>query len=290
MKQEHLINTPRRLKTTEEKTLPTKVSNSPQKKTPIKSKKTARVNGGISTNELIYSAYQDHNDGVFPHILELYVPMGSRIADITFSKGVFWKNIDLKKYKLTASDLKTKHLAKGCKGGIDSRKLPYKNKSFDAVIFDPPYMHTPGGTAHNGHQNFEEYYANNVEQNQDVTEQIWTETNGNPPKYHEAVLDLYNRTGREAWRVLDNDGVFIVKCQDEVCSNKQRLTHIEITLEFEKYGFQAIDLFVVMRKNKPGVSRIKTKQYHARKNHSYFMVYRKMRPKKSNRVQALPTR
>jgi hypothetical protein len=33
-------------------------------------------------------------------------------------------------------------------------------------------------------------------------------------------------------------------------------------------------LFVVMRTNKPGISRV-IKQRHARKNHSYFLVFRK---------------
>lgn len=143
-------------------------------------------------------------------------------------------------------------------------------------------MHTPGGTAHNGHQNYEEYYANNVEQNHDVVRQIWQETDGKPPKYHEAVLDLYFRSAREAYRVLKTEGIYIVKCQDEVCANKQRLTHIEITIEFEKYGFISEDLFVVVRKNKPGISRLKSRQYHARKNHSYFMVYRKQLPLQFN--------
>ncbi len=252
-----------------------------------KPKKTNRINKGKSTNDLIFSAYQGSNDQVFPLILELYVPYQSRIADITYGKGVFWKNVDLSRYNLAASDLKISNLPSGCKGGIDSRKLPYDNESFDAIVFDPPYMHTPGGTAHNGHQNFEEYYANNVDQDQRVIKEIWEETNGNPPKYHEAVLDLYFRTAKEAWRVLKKDGIFIVKCQDEVCANTQRLTHIEITVEFEKYGFITEDLFVVMRKNKPGVSRLKNKQQHARKNHSYFMVYRK--PKKKPNTDGLKT-
>ncbi len=250
----------------------------------IKPKKTNRVNNGIATNDLIHSAYQDFNDAVFPNILALYVPDGSRIADVTYGKGVFWKKVNKSKYEFFASDLRTEGLPKGCNCGIDSRRLPYKAKYLDAIVFDPPYMHTPGGTAHNGHQNFEEYYANNVEQDHEVVRQIWEETNGKPPKYHEAVLDLYFRSAREAWRVLKNDGIYIVKCQDEVCTNTQRLTHIEITVEFEKYGFIVEDLFVVMRKNKPGVSRIKTRQYHARKNHSYFMVFRKPKLKKTNIV------
>ena len=40
----------------------------------------------------------------------------------------------------------------------------------------------------------------------------------------------------------------------------------------EGMGFVTEDLFVVMRNNRPGVSRM-TKQVHARKNHSYFLVF-----------------
>jgi hypothetical protein len=76
----------------------------------------------------------------------------------------------------------------------------------------------------------------------------------------------------EAHRVLRERGVLIVKCQDEVCANRQRFTHVEIMQVYERMGFVAEDLFVVMRQNKPGVSRT-VRQVHARKNHSYFLVF-----------------
>ena len=249
--------------------------------------KTSRVNSGIATNDLVHSAYQDSNDDVFPLVLQLYVPERSTVADVTYGKGVFWKRVDKSKYKLLASDLKTSDLPQGCVGGVDSRRLPYQDCSLDAIVFDPPYMHTPGGTAHNGHQNYEEYYANNADYYLDSVDDNLEHSNGKAPKYHEAVLDLYYRSAREARRVLKKGGIYIVKCQDEVCANRQRLTHVEITVELEKYGFIVEDLFVVMRTNKPGVSRIKNRQYHARKNHSYFMVYRKPLPKKSKKVDFL---
>ena len=72
-------------------------------------------------------------------------------------------------------------------------------------------------------------------------------------KYHEAVLELYCEAGREAHRVLRERGVIVVKCQDEVCSNRQRFTHIEIIQAYEEMGFTAEDLFVVVRTNRPGV-------------------------------------
>jgi len=243
----------------------------------IKPKKTGRVNTGRPTNDLVFSAYKATNDEVFPLVLKLYVPEGRVIADVTFGKGVFWRQVDRSKYTVLASDLRTSGVPPGCQGGIDSRHLPYEGQTIDAVVFDPPYMHTPGGTAHNGHQNYEGYYANNAAQDEDVLRAIWDETDGRPPKYHEAVLDVYYRSAKEAWRVLRCGGVFIVKCQDEVCTNRQRLTHVEIIVELQKLGFVVEDLFVVMRDNRPGVSRLKDRQYHARKNHSYFLVFIKPR-------------
>jgi hypothetical protein len=252
-------------------------------RTKKKPKKTRRINTGVATNDLVHSAYTEANSAVFPHILSIYVPQNSVIADVTYGKGVFWKKVNLKAYTIHFSDLKHDGLPRHVRGGVDARRLDYASASLDALVFDPPYMHTPGGTAHNGHQNFEEYYSNNVDQDHEVVEEIWKETNGKPPKYHEAVLDLYFRAGREALRVLKPGGVYIVKCQDEVCTNRQRLTHVEITNEFHRLGFTVEDLFVVVRKTKPGVSRLLGKQYHARKNHSYFMVYRKGKLKGSTK-------
>lgn len=92
------------------------------------------------------------------------------------------------------------------------------------------------------------------------------------PKYHAAVLDLYFKAGGEAYRVLREPGVLIVKCQDEVSANTQHLTHVEIINAYEAMGFYTKDLFVVVRPNRLGVSRI-LKQVHARQNHSYFLVF-----------------
>jgi hypothetical protein len=215
-------------------------------------RKTKRVvKNGHATNELVLSASMDGNDVIFPKILGLYVRPGSVVADITYGKGVFWRNVPPDTYRLMATDIQD---------GVDCRKLPYKNGELDCVVFDPPYMHTPGGTAHTTHAAFETHYRNNVSGNQTTS------------KYHEAVLDLYRDGGREAYRSLKKRGIFIVKCQDEVCANRQRFTHIEILQMYEEIGFVAEDLFVVVRNNRPGVSRM-VRQVHARKNHSYFLIF-----------------
>ena len=219
---------------------------------------TSRVQGGTPSNDLVFSAAVAGNDSVFPDILRLYVAPGSVVADVTYGQGVFWRNIPDDEYDLWATDILT---------GTDCRDLPYSDGVIDCVVLDPPYMHSPGGTAHVGSP-FEHHYRNNGS------------GNGTGKKYHEAVVELYEGAGREAWRVLKDRGVLIVKCQDEVCSNRQRLTHVELIRSYERMGFVAEDLFVVVRQNRPGVSRVK-RQVHARKNHSYFLVFWKRESGKS---------
>jgi len=215
-----------------------------------------RVQGGVCTSEVTLSAYLGDNAEVFPKVLDLHVPKGARIADVTYGLGVFWRNVDLGEYNLVPSDIKT---------GTDCRSLPYCAGSFDCVVLDPPYMeglyrntneHLAGSGTHGA---FRIAYSNGQETK-------------SGPKWHDAVLDMYYRTGAEAYRVLRQEGILIVKCQDEVSANTQRLTHVEIINHYAQLGFYVKDLFVVMRTNSPCITRLK-KQVHARKNHSYFLVF-----------------
>lgn len=218
-----------------------------------------RIQGGVSTTDVVMSAFVTGNAEVFPQILQLHVPEGSRIADVTYGGGVFWRNVVLSKYDLVPSDIAN---------GIDCRSLPYDDGSLDAVVLDPPYMEglLRGNTEHKAGSGsfsaFRQYYSNGDEKS-------------HGPKWHAAVSDLYYKAGAEGFRVLKDNGVMIVKCQDEVSANRQWLTHVEIINHYEKLGFYTKDLFVVVRQNKVGITRLK-KQVHARKNHSYFLIFVKI--------------
>jgi hypothetical protein len=122
-----------------------------------KGKKPRKSPSGIATNNLVFSAVVGQNAEMFPDILALYVKPGSSVADVTYGTGAFWKNVPKAVYVLYKSDLNPKPSLPDVKQA-DSRKLPYATESLDCIVFDPPYMHTPGGTAHEGHQNFESYY------------------------------------------------------------------------------------------------------------------------------------
>lgn len=228
-------------------------------KDPVKKK---RVQGGVATSDLILSAYVDGNENVFPHVLDLHVPKGSKIADVTWGRGVFWKKVPEDDYEVLGTDISM---------GIDCRNLPYEDLSLDCVVLDPPYMegfyrknnnHKAGKGTHSA---IADAYSNGDEINSDTK-------NTGTKKWHGAVTDMYFKASAEAYRVLRKKGVLIVKCQDEVSAGKQWFTHIEIVNELEKMGYYSKDLFVVVRTNKPAVSRL-INQVHARKNHSYFLVF-----------------
>lgn len=204
------------------------------------------------------SAHFADNSEVFPQVLDLHVPKGSVVADITYGKGVFWRNISSDDYKVLVSDLKL---------GQSWTELPYEDASIDAVIFDPPYMEglyrqTKEALAGSGsHSAFQEAYSNGSVQTEKPVR-----------KYHDAVLEAYLSVLPEVKRVLRPGGKFIVKCQDEVSANRQKLTHVELIWAYENARFYCKDLFVVVRRNAPVISRL-LKQVHARKNHSYFLVF-----------------
>lgn len=231
-----------------------------------------RTQGGSTTSSVTVSAQVAGNAEVFPQVLELHVPKGALVADVTYGKGVFWRKVDPEDYRLLPTDLQT---------GVDATDLPYEDDALDAVVLDPPYMeglhrkeesHMAGGGSHAA---FRHNYSNGKP------------TKNGGPKWHDAVLDLYFRAAGEAKRCLKQGGVLIVKCQDEVSANRQRLTHVELINHLETLDFYCKDLFVVVRQNKPGMSRVK-KQVHARKSHSYFLVFVLCAPGTAHKAKSAP--
>lgn len=220
---------------------------------------------GVATNDLVFSAKVGINADLFPEVLKLYVAPKAVVADTTYGKGAFWRNIPADTYDLRPTDLQT---------GVDACALPYADGTIDCVVFDPPYMHSDGGGAHLGHQHYDDFYKNDARARADMS------AGAGALRGHFAVVDLYKRASVEALRVLKPQGIYIVKCQDEVYANKQRLTHVELINAYVALGFEVEDLFVLVTQRKPGVSR-QLRQYHARKVHSYFVVARK--PRKSMR-------
>jgi tRNA G10 N-methylase Trm11 len=186
-----------------------------------------------------------NNDALIAHVARLYFRKSDRIADVTFGRGVFWRNINLCDYEFHPSDICTCPL-----DPYDFRDLPYEDGSFDVVVLDPPYSHDPG----------KGMGANTAYRNRETTAGL----------NHDGIVRLYADGMKEARRVLRPRGILLVKTQDEIESSKQRMTHIEIHDHALLLGMTVEDLFVMVR---PAAPPVQQDQKHARKNHSYLWVF-----------------
>ena len=199
---------------------------------------------------MIYSARADNNNGFFRDILRLYVPEGAAIADFTWGRGKFWVEIDRSKYKLVRMDKYTP-----CDVRADYRAVPLAGESQEAVVFDPAYVTRMG-------------FKRRSKENPNGSNQksaFGLDENG--PKNEREIDELYLGGTAEARRILRRGGILILKTMDT-----QKWRHIELA---NLPGFKLIDLFIVVTKGKPPGKPYAQK--HARKNHSYFMVFRKHR-------------
>lgn len=209
----------------------------------------------------VYTCIQGKNDVLIKSVCELYAPKGSKIADVTWGKGAFWKKINLDDYEFYASDLKADDRVKesdftkypnNMAFNTDFRKLEYESESFDIVVLDPPYVHNPG-----------KMFVDSTYNNAETTKGF----------YHKDIMKLYEDGMIEAKRILKEEGLLWVKCQDQIESSKQCWSHIEVYDAAKKLGFYPKDMFVLHQDGKP---HIQHKQQHARRNHSYLWIFKKI--------------
>lgn len=190
----------------------------------------------------VYTAHRGDNSALIAEVARLYLQPGMVVADVTYGRGVFWKQVDLSGIDFHPSDLAD---------GVDFRALPYADRSLDLVVLDPPYAHDPG-----------RMQVNHQYRNAETTRGM----------DHRAIVQLYADGMAEAARVLKPRGMLWVKCQDEIECGRQRWTHLELYERALALGYQAQDLFVLVRAS--ATLQVK-RQLHARKNHSYLWILRR---------------
>ena len=182
---------------------------------------------------------------IIKNIIKLYVPQGIEV-DPTYSKGVFYKNMPenepLEKFDLFPQTDDTLQ--------ANANNLPHLDEQITSIMFDPPFIvgHTkdkPTGIIGERFHSFG-YIA-----------ELW---------------NWYDDCLKEFYRILSKGGVLIFKCQDTVSSGKQYLSHVHIINEAEKLGFVCEDIFVLLAKTRI-IGHNHSIQKHARKFHSYFLVF-----------------
>jgi hypothetical protein len=210
----------------------------------------------------ILTARQCGNSEMLKDILSIHARPESRILDMTYGEGAFWREIDATQYGLVTNDLH-----KPADHHFDFRRIPLPPESFDVVVLDPPYVHG----SRTVHKSLADQYGlrPRTEKRALKTDWGWTPM----PMSARDITKMYGYGAKEALRLLKMDGILIIKTQDEIESGKQVWRHLDLK---RLYGFKLIDLFVLVQIGKPMMRH--NYQKHARKNHSYFMVYKKVTP------------
>jgi len=182
---------------------------------------------------------------IIKNIIELHCPQGIGL-DCTYSKGNFYKNtgIDepLEKFDLYPQTDDTLE--------ANANDLPHLDSTVESIMFDPPFLagytkEKPSGIMGKRFHGFR------------YVKDLWG-------WYEECLIEFH--------RVLQSKGILIFKCQDTVSSGKQWWSHVHIINEAEKIGFYCKDLFVLVAENRI-VGHNHANQQHARKFHSYFLVF-----------------
>lgn len=90
------------------------------------------------------------------------------------------------------------------------------------------------------------------------------------------LWSMYSQALEEFYRILKPDGVLVFKCQDTIDASKQYFSHVEIINYAIYLGFYPKDLFILLAKHRI-IGKTHHKQQHARKFHSYFLVFIKQK-------------
>lgn len=185
---------------------------------------------------------------ILENITNLYLNGESFDLDPTYSKGKFYESGRVAQPRIK-SDLIPRF---DDVNEWDASELKLHSNSIGSICFDPPFIvgHTkdkPTGIIGERFHGF---------------------------RYIKDLWEWYDKCLSEFYRVLDKNGVLVFKCQDTVSSGKQYLSHVHIINEAEKLGFYCRDMFILNAKNRI-IGHNHHNQKHARKFHSYFLVFEK---------------
>ena len=239
------------------------------------------------------------NGHLIADVLDLYVTDGYiAAADVTWGRGLWWTRADPEtRFRFfERHDLKL--------DGVDFRNLPHPDAHFHLVAFDPPYVCTGGRKTSTLASKKAPEASPDEDQPADFLDRYGL---FDAPRTPAGVQDLINAGLTEVRRVLDVDGLALVKCKDYIWSGRlfpgthYTLTHalnvgFELVDRFEHIGSPGpqpartkcrdcdgygVDLSVPVedgqRSCQPcdGTGKVARRAQHARRNLSTLFVFRK---------------
>jgi SAM-dependent methyltransferase len=172
------------------------------------------------------------------------------ILDATVNAGRFWRG---SRRPVVGLDIDPSH--RPAVVG-DNTAMPFADGCFDAVVYDPPHVPNQG-----------------KDQRKDFNTRFGLVLKANARLGYN-LTHLYPPFLAEAFRVLKPEGILLCKIADYVHGHRFQWAHVEVVIAAVARGFTACDSIVKVREGPIVSPRWKT-AHHARRQHCYWLVFRK---------------
>jgi SAM-dependent methyltransferase len=172
------------------------------------------------------------------------------ILDATVNGGRFWEG---SQRRVIGMDIDPTHQPEVV---ADNRQMPFRDKCFDVVVYDPPHVPNQG-----------------KDQSKDFNTRFGLVLKSSATTGYN-FNHLYPPFLAEAYRVLKPEGILLCKIADYIHNHRFQWAHIEVIKAAVEVGFCACDCIVKVRKGPIMSPRWKT-AHHARRHHCYWLIFRK---------------
>lgn len=210
---------------------------------PQRAEQMSMVDGGnYPVGGLPQSVIAGDNAALIASVAPMY--LSGSVLDTTYGRGAWWT-------RFVPSPFAHHDLAQD---GIDFRNLPYEDRSWDTVCFDPPYVPRQGTKppVRLDDARYRERYGLDT------------------PRGHRETVALMFDGMAECARVARH--YLLVKCCDYVTSRRLYLGHAAVCAEGERLGLRVHDLIVHAAGAGPGDRQIREIR-RSRRAHSYLIVF-----------------
>lgn len=197
------------------------------------------------------SVWQGEDWELMEKILSFYPRKRPRqILDATVNAGRCWRG---SKRRVIGMDIEPKH-----KPGVvgDNTRMPFRNEAFDVVVYDPPHIPNQGS-----------------DRTKDFNTRFGLVVRS--PKEHGYTFShTYPPFLQEAHRVLRAEGILFCKITDYVHDHRYQWAHVDLIQSARVVGFCPCDCIIKVRKG-PIIDPKWKVAHHTRRQHSYWLVFRK---------------
>ncbi len=197
----------------------------------------------------LIGSVSDDQSYILNSIIAIYNNSQPIEADLTYSQGEFYRHVISPRYKYDKFPLK------GIEGVHDLTETDTLSNVYISIIFDLPYNIQTGHTNNLGKIKTRFTHFSSLSELYSVNQEML----------------------QRAYRLLKSKGILVIKTQDTCYANTQVWVRQFIEVEADKLGFAKLDEFVLVKQSCMGNRG--TEQHHARRQHSYFLVFRKQKAK-----------